>query len=162
MAGLARAKFGAIVALGVALLGAAVSMHWPLVAGAPRAVEVAYLASYRTLFGACATVLLLLALSQNAVGRVLGRVLAARCLTPIAHLAYSAYLLNPIVVAVVHRALAPRYLEGRASSLLVLFALDMVGTFLAATVLYVLVERPIMDLRPVAHRRTTGAGAPAR
>jgi peptidoglycan/LPS O-acetylase OafA/YrhL len=156
---LSRATVGSVVAFGVALGVAFLAMQWPLVAGASRVVEVAYLASYRTLFGACITVLLLLALSQGAVGQRLGRVLSTRLLTPIAQLAYAAYLLNPIVVAVVHRALAPRFREGRVTSVLVLFVLDLVGTFLAATVLYVLVERPIMDLRPVGDRRMRGAGA---
>jgi len=156
---LSRASVGAIVALGAALIGAVLAMQWPLAAGASRIVEVAYLVSYRTLFGACVTVLLLLALSTSGVGRALGRVLSSRWLTPIAHLAYAAYLLNPIVVALVHRALARRFQEGRPTPLLTLFVLDLVGTFLAATVLYVLVERPIMDLRPGGDRRTTGAGA---
>jgi peptidoglycan/LPS O-acetylase OafA/YrhL len=150
MEALARGGFLPVFGLVAALAVAAVSMHWPLVVDAPRPVEVAYLALFRTTFGAAVAYVLLLAVSQHPLGRALGRVLSSRVLYPFGQLAYSAYLLNPIVAMLVHRQLAPLVWLGKASPMAAFLAADVVATFVAAAVMHLLVERPFMELRPKA------------
>ncbi len=148
MGALARSKLGASLALPLALAMAALSTHWPLFDAAPRAVEVAYLACYRSVFGVAIAYVLLLSVSEHPVGRVLGRALGARALHPIAQLAYTAYLLNPIVAMTLHPRLAAR---AATSPMAVFWSADLVATFGAALALHLFVERPFMQLRPRAH-----------
>lgn len=135
-----------LAAIGVALA----SMHWPLVVGAPRALEIAYIATFRTAFGAAIAYVLLLSLSRHPIGLALGRALSARALYPIGQLAYSAYLLNPMVATLIHRKLAPYVWLGKASPMELFLPLDLVATFAAAAALHLLIERPFMELRPKA------------
>jgi peptidoglycan/LPS O-acetylase OafA/YrhL len=148
-AALARSRTGATIGLALALAAAAVATEWRLFSGAPRPMEVAYLATYRTVFGCAVTYAILLSLSDHPVGRVLGRVLSARVLHPFAQLAYAAYLLNPFVAMTTHRLLAPR-IDGAAQAMTLLAPLDLIATFGLAAVLHVVVERPFMQLRPRA------------
>ena len=108
----------------------------------------AYLAAFRTAFGAAIAYVLLLSVSQHPVGLALGRALSSRLLYPFSQLAYAADLLNPIVTMLVDQALAPLVFSGKASPIPLLFPLDLLGTFLAAAALHLLVERPFMELRP--------------
>lgn len=147
MSALSRAKVGATLGLLVALAVGAASTEWSLVHGASRAVEVAYLASYRVVFACAVAFVMLLTLSDHPVGRALGRALSARALFPIAQLAYSAYLLNPFVAMWTHRMLGARMTDP-ASAMAVLVPVDILLTFTAAALLYLLVERPFMALRP--------------
>ena len=137
---------GLVAALGLA----AAATHWELFALAPRGLEVAYLATFRTVFGAAVACVAVLALSKNPVGQVLGRALSARALYPIAQLSYAAYLLNPIATQLVHQAMAPFIQDGGARAILMLAPLDFAATFAGAALLHVLVERPFMQLRPRA------------
>ncbi len=146
MQALSRATVVGTVALVALLAVAAAATHWQLFASAPRGLEVAYLATYRTVFGVAVACVLLLALSDHPVGRVLGRVLAARVFHPVAQLAYSAYLMNPIVAMALHPRLAERAAQG--SPMLVFFTADLLATFAAGLLLYLAVERPLMRLRP--------------
>ncbi|MEI8256299.1 MAG: hypothetical protein WCJ30_11565, partial [Deltaproteobacteria bacterium] len=147
MDALSRHRTTAGLGLIAALALAAASTHWPLVVAAPRPVEVAYLAGYRAAFGLAVAYVMLLALSEHPWGRVLGAILSCRALYPVAQLAYSAYLLNPIVTTLVDHALAPLVWSGRAKALPLFLPFDVLATFLAAMVLYLLVERPFMELR---------------
>jgi peptidoglycan/LPS O-acetylase OafA/YrhL len=123
------------------------STHWPLVVGAPRAIEVLYLASFRTVFGLSVAYVILVVLSKHPLGQRVGRALSARWLYPFSQLAYSAYLLNPMVTMAEDDLLRPM-LETVREPLLVLLPLNFVGTFAAATVVHLAVERPGMELRP--------------
>ncbi len=150
---LSRARVAAVLGLAAALGAAGVCMHWPLVEDAPRVVEVAYLALYRTGFGVAVAYVLLFSLSRHPVGLLLGRVLSSRALYPFGQLAYSAYLLNPIVTTLVDRRLSSLvWMRGWAPIPLFLPA-DAVATFLLAAVMYLFVERPFMELRPRARSR---------
>ena len=155
MDGLSRARVSGAIGLLMALAAAGIFMHWQLFAGQRRAIEVAYLATYRTIFGLATAYILLLSLSQHPVGRLLARPLSTQALFPIAQLAYSAYLLNPLVATVLHRAFAPFTRGGIGLPFLLLFPLDMIVTFAAATMVYVFIERPIMDMRPRAEVATS-------
>jgi peptidoglycan/LPS O-acetylase OafA/YrhL len=147
-------KRGASIGLLVLALAVAVaSTHWPLVASAPRAVEVAFLACYRTVFAAAVACVLLLSVSRSPVGRSLGRVLSSRFLYPFGQLAYSAYLLNPVVTVVVDRrlsAVVQPLAWSPVQMFLTFLPLDAGATFVAAAAVYVFVERPFMELRPRA------------
>ncbi|HEY6463416.1 MAG TPA: hypothetical protein VIY73_24785, partial [Polyangiaceae bacterium] len=147
---LARARTGTWIALVVAIVAAALATHWPLFARAPRGLEVAYLACFRTAFGAAVAVVLLVALSDHPAGRLLGRLLSMRVLYPFSQLAYAAYLLNPIVTTCVDRVLAPLVWMGKAEPMALFLPFDFGGTFLAAAALHVFVERPFMEMRPRA------------
>ncbi len=147
---LSRARVAAVLGLVAALGTAGVCVHWPIVEDAPRVVEVAYLALYRTGFGVAVAYVLLFSLSRHPVGRFLGRVLSSRALYPFGQLAYSAYLLNPIATKLVDRALSRLVWLGGWEPIPLFLPADAVATFLAAAVVYVLVERPFMELRPRA------------
>jgi peptidoglycan/LPS O-acetylase OafA/YrhL len=163
MDALGRSRVLPAVGLAVALALAAAATHWQLFADVPRGLEVAYLATFRTVFGLSVAYVAVLSLSSHPVGRALGRVLSARALYPIAQLSYGAYLLNPIVTQLVHRAVGPVVQDGGPSAIALLAALDLSGTFAAAVVLHVLVERPFMQLRPRASSaESLPAPAPAR
>jgi hypothetical protein len=140
------------VGLLAALAVAGVSMHWPVVMFAPRGLEVAYLALFRTAFGAAVAYVMLLSVSRSPVGVALGRVLSSRLLYPFSQIAYSAYLLNPVVTMLADHALAPLVVSGKASPLPLFLPFDALGTFVAAAAVYLLVERPLMELRPRSPR----------
>jgi len=144
---LSRAKIAGTLGLFVALGVALVAMHWPLFALSSRAVGLVYIGTFRAGFGMAVAFLLVLVLSQHPVGRALARALSAKVLWPFAQLSYSAYLVNPIVTLLVRGALAQGISRG-TWSMVSLFAVDLAGTFAVATLVYTLVERPFMRLRP--------------
>ncbi len=146
---LARARMGGTIGLVVALVAAAAATEWRLVAGMPRAVEVLYLATYRTVFGCAVAYVLLLVVSEHPVGRWLGRLLSARVLYPIAQLSYAAYLVDPFVAVNSHKLFAP-YARSAGVAMAALVPIDLVVTFSFAAVLHLFVERPFMELRPRA------------
>jgi peptidoglycan/LPS O-acetylase OafA/YrhL len=150
----------AAFALPLALATAAACTHWQVVDGATRAIDVAYAACFRLAFGVSVAYVMLLALSQHSVGRTLGRWLSSRALHPIAQLAYSAYLLNPIVTVRVHGALAPAVAASTASPMAFFLPCDLLLTFVAAAVLHLAVERPFMELRP--RGESSGSGPEGR
>jgi peptidoglycan/LPS O-acetylase OafA/YrhL len=147
MQALGRRKAGPALGLLVALALGAACTEWRLVATAPRAVEIGYLASFRTLFGVSVAYVILLSLSEHPFGRGLARLLSARVLYPFSQLAYAAYLLNPIVATLVHHALSPLVQDG-GSPMPLFVPCDVAATFGAAAALHLLVERPFMQLRP--------------
>jgi len=149
---LAKSRMLPVIGLVAAIVAAALFTHWPVVASAPRGVEIAYLATFRTGFGIAIAYVLLLSLSRHPVGAVIGRVLSSRALYPFGQLAYSAYLLNPIVTHMVDHVLAPFVWLAGAPPMALFLPFDMGGTFVAAAGMYVLVERPFMELRPRAAR----------
>jgi peptidoglycan/LPS O-acetylase OafA/YrhL len=161
LGGLSRARTGTWIGLVVAILVAAIAMHWPLFAGAPRGLEVAYIACFRTVFGAAVAVILLVALSDHPAGRLLGQLLSMRILYPFSQLAYAAYLLNPIVTTCVDRVLAPLVWMNKAEPMALFLPFDFGGTFLAAAALHVFVERPFMEMRPRAEPSPRPPPAPA-
>jgi peptidoglycan/LPS O-acetylase OafA/YrhL len=152
MEALATRRVAPVVAWVVALALGAAATHWQLVDSGPRALEVSYLATYRTVFGASVAYTILFALSRHPLGAALGRVLSVRVLFPFSQLAYSAYLFNPIVATVVHGALAPLARRHVAPPVALFLPLDFVGTFAVAAMIHLLVERPFMELRPRAAR----------
>jgi peptidoglycan/LPS O-acetylase OafA/YrhL len=155
---IARSGWKGSLALLPALLTIALAGSWHRFVLAPRWLEVGYMATHRALFGIAAAYVLLLVISQHAVGRAIGRVLSARALYPIAQLAYSSYLLNPLITILVHRRLAPSFADASAATFyFAMLPLDVLATLLGAAAMYVLVERPFMELRP---RAPDGRAAP--
>jgi peptidoglycan/LPS O-acetylase OafA/YrhL len=152
MEALGRARVGGAVGLVVAVVVGGGCTHWPFVALGPRALEVAFMASFRTVFGVSVAYGLLLSLSAHPAGRVLAGFLSARVLYPFSQLAYSAYLLNPLVTNFVDHTLAPIVWLGKSEPMPLFLPFDVGLTFVAAAVMHVLVERPFMELRPRAPR----------
>lgn len=158
LAALGRARILGTVGLVVALALAALSTEWRLVWNANRTVEVAFLASYHTVFASAVAYVMLFALSEHPLGARIGRALSHRALYPFAQLAYSAYLVNPFVAMMTHRKLGPHVADaGTAITLLV--PADLGLTFAGAAVLHLLVERPFMQLRPRAAVATSLSSA---
>jgi peptidoglycan/LPS O-acetylase OafA/YrhL len=156
---LGRAGDAGVGGLAVAFSAALVCSHWPLWEAAPRTVEVAYMALYRTGFGVAVAYVMLLSLSDHPVGRFLGRILSSRVLYPIGQLAYSAYLLNPIVTTMVHAKVSYLVWFEQWHPMPLFLPLDTAATFLAAAVVHLLVERPFMELRPSAKAAPSAAAA---
>jgi len=99
------------------------------------------------LFGVGVATVLAVSLVRAAPGRVLQGVLGARALRPIARLSYAAYLFHPLCIAAVLGRLGfdlahPALAYGR------LVAASMIASFAAALPVYLLVELPIMKMRP--------------
>lgn len=159
MRALAASGWIGTLGLALALVLAFFSGAWARFVGAPRWLELGYIASYRAIFGACVAYVLLLSISEHRVGRALGRVLGARLFHPIAQLAYAAYLVNPIVTYALQEWLAPQLSGPPIAMYAVLFPLDLLLTLAAAAVVHVLVERPFMELRPRAKDETSRATA---
>jgi peptidoglycan/LPS O-acetylase OafA/YrhL len=148
MEAIARQHAPAALGFVAALVVAALATHWPLVEGAPRGVEVAYLATFRTAVGVAVSYVLLFSLSQHPLGVAVGRLLSARVLFPFAQISYCAYLLNPIVTIRIDRLLEPLVRSSELPAFPVLLVGDAAVTFAAAIVLHLFVERPFMALRP--------------
>jgi peptidoglycan/LPS O-acetylase OafA/YrhL len=147
------------LALVLALVTIALVGGWNHFVFAPRWLEVLYMATHRALFGVAAACVLLLVISSHRVGAAIGRVLAARIFHPIAQLAYSSYLLNPLITLYLHYHLSPRFEHASAATFyFCMLPIDVIATLLAASLVYVFVERPFMELRP----RASTADAPAR
>ena len=114
--------------------------HWMPIA------EFLYLALDRYIFSAAIAYLLLLSLCMHGPGRIIGTLLSSRIWYPIAQLSYSTYLVHVIVVTVCYRYfLNPMNLSYAAflGDLLITIVLSL----LAALVVYVSIERPMMSLR---------------
>src|SRR5262249_3399398 len=79
---LGRWRILSFLGLLAAIAAGAAATHWPLAEGAPRPVEVAYLAGFRTVFGIAVAYLVLFSLSRHPVGAAIGRVLSTRLLYP--------------------------------------------------------------------------------
>lgn len=146
---LAKSRLVAPLVFFAALAIATLSVEWRFFFGVPRWLEVAYMSLHRTVFGCAIAYVLLFVISDHALGKRVGRQLAAKALYPIGQLAYAAYLINPFVAIATHKALASR-LTDPTTAMLVLLPLDLVFTFAAAAVLHLAVERPMMRLRPKA------------
>lgn len=107
-----------------------------------------YMTGFQTAFGAAAAIWILLALSNPQAKLI--RVFSLPLWLPFAQLSYSAYLLHPIVI---HLGFKNWYeshpITSRISTgdLLVLGGILFLSTFIAALILYLLVERPFMNLR---------------
>jgi peptidoglycan/LPS O-acetylase OafA/YrhL len=142
-----RKKWLTIAGTVVAFAAMAASTHWQLVDGAPRPVEVAFLASFRTVFGVGAAFIVLVTLSKHPLGRALARPLSSRWLYPFSQLAYSAYLVNPIVTVWLNDRLR-RFVSHGEEPMHIFAPCDLVGTFAVAALLHVAIERPGMELRP--------------
>jgi peptidoglycan/LPS O-acetylase OafA/YrhL len=89
----------------------------------------------------------LLSRAPSALGRALSGALGARALHPIAHLSYAAYLLHPLCIA----PLLPRLgfdLARPWTSYGLVLACSLVATFAAALLVFLLLEHPVMQMRP--------------
>ena len=117
-----------------------------------------YLVTYHYTFAFGVAALLWVMMSSDALGG-LSKLLSSRVLFTAGQLAYSSYLLNPIVAKLVYKAW-PVPIEGLLGVSLAFFA-GVVATLLAAMTLYLFIERPFMALRGAAHAAPVTAQLPA-
>jgi peptidoglycan/LPS O-acetylase OafA/YrhL len=120
---------------------------------------VAYSVTYRNATGLVVAAALLTALySETITARILRAVLSSRVWHPIARLSYPAYLLQLIVIWLYYGALANRAAADLPRLVVVSIAPICVLTFSVSIVVYLLVERPAMNLwqRLRAARRPRG------
>ena len=84
--------------------------------------------------------------SEARAGKAIRALLSLRVWTPVAHLSYSIYLVSPIIIHICYSTLIPRY--GSSSLMFAICAIIITeATLLASALLYLLVERPLMNLR---------------
>jgi hypothetical protein len=145
----------------VAVVVAAVCGEWDFFSNTPRWMQVSYMATYHTVFGACWAYILLITISEHRVGKMLGRFLGARAWYPIAQLAYSAYLLNPLIADQTNSSLAPLF-TSPAKIYFLAFPFELLLTLAGAAVIHVFVERPFMQLRPRGGREEAPAASSSR
>ncbi|HSR49833.1 MAG TPA: acyltransferase [Acidobacteriota bacterium] len=117
--------------------------HWD------AASSLIFLTVYRNLLGVATAYIILYSLHPcTALGKALAGFLSWRPWYTVAQLAYSAYLLHPMIMIVVYAAVAP---FGLLDAPMVLFYVTLpLLCLLAAAVLYVFIERPITNLRDVS------------
>lgn len=114
----------------------------------PGRLDMAYLAASTTIFSTGASGLLLVVLAGSGASRFVARSLSSRLWLPIAQLSYSAYLVHPLIIAAIYLTRKPK--GPSATSFTPMFACNVVATLLASLILYCLIEKPIMNLRPSA------------
>ena len=112
-----------------------------------RGVLSAYFAlNYFYLFSLGIAYIILFTLTDGGKRSLVAKVLCSRVWYPFAQLSYSAYLVHPtLIMAVYFMVLEPTDISAPAA-LVVGIGLAL-ASFIAAAVLYLLVERPVMDAR---------------
>jgi peptidoglycan/LPS O-acetylase OafA/YrhL len=103
-------------------------------------------AAYPYLFAAAIAYIILYSLTEKGRRSPIGKFLYSRCWYPIAQLSYSMYLIHPIIILVFYKYMyhpAGQSLAAITASWLIVFPLII----LASAALYLLVERPIMNMR---------------
>jgi peptidoglycan/LPS O-acetylase OafA/YrhL len=95
------------------------------------------------------------------LGALVNRILSARTWYPVAQLSYSAYLLHPMVLDRFYGAAA--HLGWLGAPVPVLYAAGLALSLLAAAAVYLLVEKPLLNLRdaPVASAAAGSSAAAA-
>ena len=114
--------------------------------GWPPAGNLAFYALSTTAFSIAVAFLLFVCLSGARGGRHLAKLLGARVLRPIAQLSYAAYLLHVMIITFgldVEAFASATTIAGMAAALIYV----PVVSLLAAAPLYLLVEKPLMNLR---------------
>jgi peptidoglycan/LPS O-acetylase OafA/YrhL len=108
----------------------------------------------RNLFSGALTYLILLCVEKSYMSRALNLIFASRFWYPLAQLSYSMYLLHVLAIMAVvplgvrsFIAFPEVYPFGHWEAMWILTAVATVLTILGATIIYLLVERPIMNLR---------------
>ncbi len=137
-----------IAALAVALAVLSVPLNNQR-ASFPEGWGTAYYVVFRNLFTSAVGVILLVSLySESGVCRQVNRFLSSRILYPIGQLAYSAYLFHPFVFAILYAVIietAKGMPYWQMTSTVAAVGIPL--TLLLASVVYIFVERPFMNMR---------------
>jgi peptidoglycan/LPS O-acetylase OafA/YrhL len=119
-----------------------------------RNFAVLYQTFARGIFASAICVLVLVSLGSTRTGRALRFTLGSRIFYPIAQLSYSMYLVHVLAVTAAASVVGQwvtkypeRYPWSPFEAIGVVYLLSLVVTVLLAMILYLLVERPIMNLR---------------
>jgi peptidoglycan/LPS O-acetylase OafA/YrhL len=108
-------------------------------------MSIAYLGGRHVVVAACAASVLFRARSE--ASGILSAFLEARIFIPVAKLAYSLYLVHPVVYGFLGRYFVATRSVHTEVDLAGLFIAGLVGSFGVALLMYLLVEKPIMDRR---------------
>ena len=155
----------ALAGFGCSILTIVSIVMAPIQMAGPRWHDVAsllVLTSHCTLFGAATAFLLLYCLYPvSGPGRLLEAFLSWRPFRSLAQLAYSAYLLHPIVLTMLYSSIASNL---QSYPMVVYYIAGPILSFAAAAVLYLLLERPFMNLRdePATAKEMSPAEMPLR
>jgi peptidoglycan/LPS O-acetylase OafA/YrhL len=139
-------RFPPSLLMGAVLLLSGIVLSVPEFMGYPTSV--AYLGMSHVGTSACAAIIVFRLLRGDVPS--LGRVLGARALVPVARLSYSLYLLHPIVYWLLSEAFAKRRIAPSDRNVALLMVASVLGSFCCAMLMYLLVEKPIMDRRQPA------------
>lgn len=143
--------------LGFLLLGFVVIFHPtnPAIISWPQVARCLYAATHRNIVSAGVFFLMLLALSPSPrKPPVFVNILAHPFWRPLAHLSYSAYLLNEFSMSWFFvKTDLYRHFSNSAFWVVLSFLLATSVTLVGALVLHLLVERPLMNLRQVLDKR---------
>lgn len=120
-----------------------------------RLYQTFYLVTHRTLFAIGITILLLAALFPSSIiGRVFNKILSLKFWVPIAHLSYSIYIFHIFVVGWVHINIKANLKASGAPYDTIDFYWALAATPISllvscifASILYVCIEKPFMNLR---------------
>lgn len=110
------------------------------------ALDVVLLSLNNYLFVFPLSVLILLVLVPNHLSKLISKILDNKFWYPFAQLSYSAYLFHPFVIFAVLQV------EAIKESFILLSLFSYSITFVTASVIYVILERPFMDLRLVLEK----------
>jgi peptidoglycan/LPS O-acetylase OafA/YrhL len=107
--------------------------------------NIAYVGLSHVVVAACGALVIV----RLQAGRVpvVSRLLEAHWLVPVAKLSYSLYLVHPIVYGALGDVFVAQALPPTTVNVGTLMVISVVGAFACAAMLYVFVEKPIMDRR---------------
>ncbi|HRI62739.1 MAG TPA: acyltransferase [Polyangium sp.] len=123
----------------------------------PAGLDMAYLAISFPLFGVGAGAVLLAVICAAGAARPVAKILSARFWLPIAQLSYSAYLVHPIVMVGMYLGEKQKGTVGPIGSNIVsMYLRNVVFVLIVSLILYLLIEKPIMNLRPLSKKSAEG------
>ncbi len=106
-----------------------------------------YMATYRYWFALGACALFMLSFSKTLIGRNIQQFLNLKIWYPIAKISYAAYLIQPIVIFITLQ----RWYHGQhiqATDIVYVGLISGLMTMALSVLLYTLIEKPFLDLRP--------------
>lgn len=146
-----------VAATAVAL--ACVYGSWPAFSGSPdwdASTNLAYTVLSRPAWAAAVAAVLLLALSQP--HNILNWIFGMPMWVPLARLTFGAYLLHPILIQLFYNSVV-QYFRFSAATVTLHYLAIVTASYVAAAVLFILVERPSANLEVLVTRMLSTAWA---
>ncbi len=125
----------------------------------PHWASTVYMTGYAYLFSACVAYAILLTYVPDGPGGLLSRFLSLRVFHPVAKLSYSTYLVHQVFAWLMYLRFKPPPTASALGHLPYVLGLSAFS-LLAATVLYLLVESPVLNLRSTTRPAPRGVSDP--